>query len=518
MLKDYRVVLGLSGLVAVFMLANLGLAMQRGALAMAPIYDDNTYLLDGINRVVFENVDSLLSMIVSFYHNPPHSPFSTMLAMAGYSLSGGSDIGPYAMNFIGLAVYAVGIYVITAERTGKFLGILCTAALMFVPAVGTLVTEFRPDAFAGLSFGLAAYWLVFFRYDQSSKRAACALGALAAAVTAIKPSAVIIVVPMLGFAFLLGAAKSRSLRSVRLMAWTLGAGLLVVMPFALIWGAHVAAYIHQVFFTNADVWVTPGSAAFHWAYNAFGAAGSRALGMFFFIGAFLIAVDLLTLRMNSKENFPTAAFYLWVAIIYVGIAVNPQKSAYQGNFFYFPFIIATGLAAARLIERTRMPRSALLAVTAGIAIISPPAMTYQDARQRPGSLQALEQIGSILNNSMSCKSLSFAAVGPYPIPPETIALRAAKQGVKLQIHTLFLIREEADFTTLALSSTFVSFPNSAGRAEAEAQRLPGLQHLPRLMAMLDSSQDWERYDITGADPSVIYRNKMLCDGRGANKP
>jgi 4-amino-4-deoxy-L-arabinose transferase-like glycosyltransferase len=511
MLKDYRVVLGLAVLVALFTALNVGLAMQNGALAMAPIYDDNTYLLDAYNRLMFDHVNSVLSAAASFYHDPPHSPFSTTIAMLGYFISGGADIGPYSMNFLVLSVYVAAVYLVVASRIGKKAGFLWTTALMFVPAAGTLITEFRPDAAAALFFAIVAYLFIFSRYDRDSKWKACALGVFCAFTVALKPSAVIIVFPMLGIAFVMGMAKERIKDSVLGALIALAAGSLTMIPLSIVWGGHVAAYLQQVFFTNSDVWVTPGTAYFHWTYNSFGAAGSLALGPFFYVGAGLIGADILTLKLSKSDKYPTLAYYMWVAIIYAGISLNPQKSVFQGNFFYFPFIIAMSIAAARLLQRITRPWRITAIFATIVATLSPPATTYQDARQRPGSIQALEQIATTIERSPSCTApLTLASVGPYPIPPETIALSAAKQGIRLTIHPLFLVRDEDAFLSTALASTFVTFPNAAGKAEAEAQRLPGLNHLDRLMSVLDADPDWERVEIKGADPSVMYRNTGKC--------
>ena len=507
MTKNQYVIPILTIIVVSFTLANLGLTLSRGALAMSSIYDDNTYLLDAYKRLAFEGVDTVFGALVSFYHTPPHSPFSTTVAMVGYYLFGGEDIGPYALNFISLAVYAFSLYAIASRRIGS---VLWTTALMFVPAAGTLITEFRPDATAALLFALSAYLLIFLDYEKASYKEISLVGLVCLLAICVKPSAIIIVFPMLSIAFLAGALKKFSLISIKKISALPVFVLLGFMIFSFIWGSHIIAYLHQVFVSNADVWVTPGNGYFHWTYNSFGAAGKLALNYFFFIGAIFIVLDAF-FKIYKRDYFNTSIiYYAWVIIIYAGIAVNPQKSPYQGNFFYFPFIIAFTVAGTGLLRGVSYSRWLVGCWAIFSALYLPPAFTYQDASQRPESLQMLSQIRNAIVSSRCNGAVSLASLGPYPIPPETIALRLAKEKIDLSINPLFLVREQNEFMQRATSATFIVIPNVAGKLEGDAQRLPGMQHISPLLSQLQSDPSWRRVEISAKDPSAIYINTRQC--------
>lgn len=511
MTRDIKILVALAALVALFTMANLGLTLRTGALAMASIYDDCTYLLDGYRRLALEGVDSVLGGLISFYQTPPHAPFSTAMAMVGYYLSGGSDIGPYALNAVILYLYAYSIFSIARSRLAISPALLWTAALMFLPAAGTIITEFRPDATAALLFGSSAYLLIFFPYERGTRVSACALGLIAGIAITIKPSAIIIVVPMLGGAFLLGMLKNLSRPSFTNAFIALISGLAVLVPFALIWGSHIVDYLTQVFITNADIWVTSGGTFFHWTYNSVGAAGSLALSWFFFLGAALIAADVLSFRREKAGgNYEAFAYYGWVAIIYAGIAANPQKSPFQGNFFYFPFVIAMTIAFSRVCARFGFGWKQALSIFVVVSFVSTPAMTYQDARLRPGSLAALDQISAEINRLKCGHPVVVSTIGPYPIPPETIALHMLKQGTEISPTPLFFARDLQVALAQVQSSDIVIFPNSRGRTEAEEQRLPGIFLYDEIVSVLESDARWTRVAIEGTDPSFIFRNNERC--------
>ncbi|MDP9813436.1 hypothetical protein J2W42_006310 [Rhizobium tibeticum] len=507
MTKNACVAFGLAAIIVLFAALGLSLASTRGALAMAPIYDDCAYLLDAYRRLAFDGVNSIIEGARSFYRQPPHAPVETASIMIGYSLFGGSDAGPYIMNIWGLSVYAASIFFVVSRRLQAVPSILWTALMMFVPAAGAIMTELRPDMIAGVLFAIVAYFLITFQYDGAPMKRAIAIGLLAGFSLIVKPTAIIITLPMLGLAWVIGIVKSKLSASVPKASLMAAAALAILIPFAVVWGQQTFEYVYAVFFTNGDVWVTPGGALFQWTYNSIGPGGKIALNQYFYIGAVVIALDVLgvAIRKDWRQSHTALSYYAWTAIIYAGIAANSQKSPFQGSFFYFPFVIALTIAASRLLGKTKRPRRFIVPALVLVAIFLPPATTYQDARQRPESLAMLDQIGQIITQAPACNgSRSLAAVGPYPITPEAAALRAAKNGTAVEVRPLFLVRDRDEFVSSALNSSVVSFPNSAGRKEAEAQRLPGLTHMDELVKILDGDPSWRRITLEASDPSFVF--------------
>ncbi|TCM60249.1 hypothetical protein [Rhizobium sp. BK068] len=507
MRKNIWVACSLAAIVLLFATLGLSLAITRGALAMAPIYDDCAYMLDAYRRLAFDGVNTIFEAARSFYRMPPHAPIETASIMIGYLLFRGSDIGPYVMNIWGLSIYAVAVFFIMSRSLSAACSLLWTAFMMFFPAAGTIITELRPDMIAAVLFAVTGYLLITFPYCNSSSRMAMAIGFLAGFTLTAKPTAIIIALPMLGVAWLTGLATVKSWASVAKASLMVAAALAILIPFAIIWGRQTFEYVYAVFFTNGDVWVTPGSTLFQWTYNSVGPGGKIALNQFLYIGTALIALDVVSVatRKDWRQSYPALAYYGWTAMIYIGIAANSQKSPYQGSFFYFPFAIAMTLAASRLLVRVERPSRFVAPALILVALFLPPATTYQDARQRPESLVMLDQMGTLVSQAISCKgSRSLAAVGPYPITPESAALRAAKNGTLVEIRPLFLMRDEAEFMSSALSSSVVTFPNNAGRKEAEAQRLPGLSHMDELFSTLNADPEWKRVTINAADPSFVF--------------
>jgi hypothetical protein len=512
MMKNICVSLCLVAIIVLFATLGLSLAATRGALAMSPIYDDCAYLLDAYRRLAFDGVNSVFDAAVSFYKEPPHAPVETASIMIGYSLFGGRDVGPYIFNIWGLSVYTASIFYVTSRRLAALPSILWTTVMMFVPAAGAIMTELRPDMVAGVLFAIAAYFLIAFRYDRASVKQTIAIGLLAAFALIVKPTALIITLPMLGFAWVIGIAKGSLLASAPKASMMVASSLAIIIPFAAVWGAQTVDYVYAVFFTNGDIWVTPGSALFQWTYNSIGPGGEIGLNKFIYIGAVVISFDILrtVVRNDWRESYTAVSFYVWTGIIYAGIAANSQKSPYQGSFFYFPFAIALTIAASRLLTETGKPMRFIVPALVVVAIFFPPATTYQDARQRPETLTMLDQMEGIIAQTSMCKGTqTFASVGPYPITPEAAALRAAKNGIPVEIRPLFLVRDRSEFMSRALSSNIVAFPNAAGRQEAEAQRLPGLSHMDALFSKLNGDPLWKRIPIDAGDPSFVFV-KIAC--------
>lgn len=517
--QRFRTIAILISIVGIFAALNIGRALSVGALSVPTVYDDNAYLWDAFQRVVFEDVRSLSDLIRSFVNYPPHAPIETLTAMAGFYVFGPHNYGAYIMNVWGLLAFAIGVFLIVRHKMRAAFALLLVAAVMFAPAVGAIMTELRPDMIAAVFFAFAGYWLINFKYDQARFDWAMLLGAFVAFSMVIKLSAAIIAIPMLGFAWFLGLA---TLWPSRLKAAFPNAivvplvGIILLLPVAYLWGLETIAYIKMAVFTQSDIWNTPGSWLFHFAYNSLGFGGTTALSIFIYVGIAAIAVDLVCIALRKargESDLQTLAYYVWFIAIYTGTALSQVKNLYQGSFFYFPFLVATIIAISRGLGTGKrgIAQTVTAAIFAYAVVFMPPSNTYQDGRWRPETPQMLNQISDlVLQNYSKIQACGttiplFTTANSYPITPEAVGIDVGqKDRKKLELAYTFTENSIEKVADIMNRSNFVLFPNAAGLKEAINQRLPGVAFLDEMKARLSSDPKWSERRIHVTDAPTLF--------------
>lgn len=516
--QRFRTVAILIAIVGIFAALNIGRALSVGALSVPTVYDDNAYLWDAFQRVVFEDVRSLSDLIRSFVNYPPHAPIETLTAMAGFYVFGPHNYGAYIMNVWGLLAFSVGTFLIARRRMRVSFALLLVTAVMFTPAVGAIMTELRPDMIAATFFAFSGYWLIHFKYDQSRVEWALLLGTFIAFSMIIKLSAAIITIPMLGFAWFLGLVslpgRMKAAMSNAITVPTVGITLLI--PVAYLWGLETYAYIKMAVFTQSDIWNTPGTWLFHATYNSLGFGGTTALSAFVYVGIVAVAADftfILARRGRRGGDLQTAAYYLWCGAIYFGTAVSQVKNQYQGSFFYFPFLVATIVAISRGVGTgsRSVAQTATAVIFAYAFVFMPPSNTYQDGRWRPETPQMLDQISDLVLQNYSkiqaCGTTTplFTTANSYPITAEAVGIDVGKKDrKKLELAYTFTENSIEKVADIVSRSNFVLFPNMAGLQEAINQRLPGVAFLDEMIAKLRSDQKWSEHRINVTDAPTLF--------------
>jgi 4-amino-4-deoxy-L-arabinose transferase-like glycosyltransferase len=179
------------------------------------------YLLDAYQRLAFGGIHSFGTLVRSFLTDPPHAPMSTLTAMLGYALIGPYLWAAYAANVWMLGLFAAAVYLVARQNIDRIPSILAVALMLFVPAVHTLITEFRPDQGAGVILACALYWLVSADYPKATRPRRVAMGFLVVCAVMAKPTAIVATVPVLGLAAAIGIlrpgyySKSEAIYSVR---------------------------------------------------------------------------------------------------------------------------------------------------------------------------------------------------------------------------------------------------------------------------------------------------------------
>jgi len=318
---------------------------------------------------------------------------------------------------------------------------------------------------------------------------------------------------MLSVAALLGIvrpgfyAKSEMTASVRAAIFPLAITTALLIPCIVVWGPDTYAYVYQALVTNKDMWAADGTPLFHWTYNSFGPGGQLGLGAFLWLGLLSIALDVcLSLSLEFKrDSYSAIAFYFVVVLLYCGIALSSQKSVFQGSLFFFPFLLATTLSLGRNLSRIggrfQTPVPAIL--LAGAMTFMPPAtLIYDD----PGYHNSGPVLGSISDavasevssmRSHGCKTsrFVFAAMNPYPVTVEAVALSLAMDhSINIKpLTSLYSVRSAEVMAREIDTADFVIL--SKGK---EIAYLPGSKFSSLILGRLASSAKWHSILSTSA--------------------
>lgn len=365
--KEWVCGLSFAGIFIVTVAANLAYSLREGRLVGVPVYDDVRYLSDALDRVMFAPGSGLWSVLATFWSNQPHAPLTTLTAAAGFWAFGPHAIAAYVANLWVFALYIAVCGWLSRPLGGLLIRSLFVGVMAYLPAAHAMITEFRPDLAAGLLFAIALRLLARTDFRQASLKERLALAAVAVAATVMKLSGVVLVIPALGIGLIIQVA-AQYLASDRdrgpLIRHALGAMalyLLLLAPFAVVFGPATVRYIGGTLFTDADIWATPGGWLFHLGYHLVGPGARQALGAFLVPVIGLVAVDLLLCpKARQWRRRSPLTLYATLLVVYLAMAVSGEKTTYQGSYFYLPILLAAASVLVRLCvaARARWPDSA----------------------------------------------------------------------------------------------------------------------------------------------------------------
>jgi hypothetical protein len=517
----------LGSLVLVFSCLNLALGARNGTLAMPPIYDDVGYLLDAYQRLEFQNVNTPLMLMKSFWSNPPHAPLSTLTAIIGFSLFGPTVWGPYVINTWIAAVYAASVYVVARSNLMVLPSVMLVVSMFLVPIIHFAMTEFRPDIAAGLLLGLAIYLLTETDYENASKRRQVFVALASAAAILAKPTTFMVTIPFVGLAAIMGIFRPGLHRlegwrpSVLAALFPFGLCMALLIPPAIVLGPHTVTYVYQVLIRDRDIWATPADPMLSWTFHSIGIGGHIALGNFFYLELVAILIDagLSAKRWREPGAYKAIILYLLVALLYCVMSTSTAQTVFIGSLFFFPYLFAAVLALSRILARTAKwaPSSPTLAAGALLIVavtLMPLASIQSDSRAFPGANRMLSEISDVvwadISANHSCQKTPpiFAAIAPYPITPEAVALSLAFQySIEVKPRQLFLIRSPDEILERARSADFVLAPNRWGIAIQP--NLPGLAYIDQTKMALEADPAWKALPISGPDAPVLYLRKVF---------
>ncbi len=141
----------------------------HGRIAMEMDLDDVVYFNDGLDRLDRLYDQGWIGFVQDYYRAPPHSPFSSLLAVVSFGVFGIHEWAPYAGNGVLIfLVIAFSDYLLRDARAWQRW--FCFILVCSFPLVEGAVSEFRPDFAAGLLTAMGIVLILKDSLTESSWR------------------------------------------------------------------------------------------------------------------------------------------------------------------------------------------------------------------------------------------------------------------------------------------------------------------------------------------------------------
>ena len=357
-------------------------SLRAGRLAMDPVWDDVSYLVDGLERLNTFDQHGLGLLLNSLWANPPHSPWSTGLAFIGFALFGVNEWGPYVLNgCLVLILLFAGYYFFGQASSINQCLILSTILMM--PLTLSAVHEFRPDFAVGLFTALFVLALVWLACDERTEvkewRTYTLVGLLVGSAYLAKPSFFPHTTVMCAAAFCLAEICYRIFSSdkmqlsptLRRLAGLLIGTVLVAGPYFLVGWRHVLNYflINTGRGSDASVWKVPGGISSSFQTYLIGTNMVQMLGWF---GPALLLWIVLGLTVSIAHRTPRSLAFIICGILLSAlsasiIALGQMNMVFFGLTWQLTFLLTAIFAIGEACRSKRV--SALAIGAAGLSLV-----------------------------------------------------------------------------------------------------------------------------------------------------
>lgn len=366
---------------ALFAIFALRQSLDQGLLAFPITYDDTTYYGDGLSMLHAVQDRGPLALLDEWGRQPPHSPWSALVAFAGFALFGPTDWAPAAAAGM-LLVAALAALAVALRELPVHLVALTAAAFVTWPYFGHVVSESRPDMAWGLLVALFVALACRMIDRPLALREQVAAGLVLGAALLAKTSTFPVTLAIVGTS-LIGAAVAASLRAgggakpgarpVREIASILAVGLAVALPHYVAAQRNIYRYIEtNVFGDRARIWELKMSALDHLTYHLTGPGGATMMGAWLWAACAVIAVFLVqAARDGNRVELARAGVYAAsLGVAFAAVTVPAHKSPHIGAVVPGMIAVAWLYATAHLYGRWRASRSGrAISAVVGVALV-----------------------------------------------------------------------------------------------------------------------------------------------------
>jgi hypothetical protein len=532
-----RMMFAIGGSVALFAsLLYVRFSQASGRLSQDLTYDDVTYVVDAAERLRVGYSEGLVALLRDMLSNPPHSPWSTLLAMLGMAVGGFQDAAPYAANSVILVGVVLLIQYLFREASTPLLAAFWTFFLSSEFAFRS-IHDFRPDLALGVATGAASFILLRGLLAECEADIVRSGGMFGVALL-VKPAFFPHTLAM-GFWLALIAVGLTVVGQIKEFPYrAMGKGILVCLaicgPYYVLKGPDIFEY----FWSNtrglqADLWSFENAPTWIGVAKLFlldaDYASFKLIGHHLYAAAGLLSVALPVLIVARRKREALFVILLLTCAIWslFVIAYGRHDNEFFASTVLFVIILAALTATAHAAST-----SGTAAVVAPIVVFTLTAWAvganvglqswYTPAEVKRGASWN-EAIGeSIANDLRRFTTLdqnstrmvrAFVSVAG-PVSANTLNWTAIKSGSRVSYFDLHRARTLGELEGATSDAAYVIVPGS-GAAEYN-RRLPAASFQEELLQQFRSRPGWRevavRPPVARADLYVVFANMAVLDG------
>jgi hypothetical protein len=462
-------------------------SLRYGYLITTPGYDDVVYLIDAMDRLEVFHKGGVAALLKDLFDHPPHSPFSSLLAVASFAIAGVQDWAPYGGNIVIILVLLVFLDHWLGELAWGW-KVLTALFALSVPISGYAIYEFRPDIAWGLMTAIGVALLLERPLVSMSIRARRFAGLCFGLALLIKTSTFPVTIVMFGWSLVLAVIGDRwvsdthePLTAQLKRCWTcIWPAVVLSLPLYAIDGKNIIGYIYTALVTYQEVNALRGDFWVQVSFYIVGWGGRVMLNKHLYIFAAVLAANAiaLTFLRDRQRRVHFVLLGLAVLVAYLIPTTSVVKTQFGGVIFdwmllfWAVLVLREFLAASAERSGARWVQlggktSALLAIAAGLWLWKFP-NAYGDHASQTTRLWNEQQSGvleAIVSRSTGAPRNTFVTFIAHT-NPGVLLYRAKKAG-----HPEFV------FSSTAYAKDLDTYLEQLDRADFVLLAEPGMSDL-----------------------------------------
>lgn len=455
-----------------------------GRLGHDITYDDIAYVNDASDRLELLFLHGVTAFIHSFQTQPPHSPFSSVLAIVALLLGGYHNVVFYAAN--SLLLVAVVLFLIREFadiETGGVVWIVAT--FLCSPLAFNSIVHFRPDFAVGFASTAMIWWfsIGLFRGNATAfKLAGVAFGAALLIKPTFFPHTLAMGMGLIGLFGLVRFWSFGRTSALKPSPWSsilyfLGIAAVLASPYYIFGGRAIFEY----FWTN-----TQGANAYLWSFSPetslFVVIRTYLFGGYQHAIEFHLPLAILFITCGTAVFIATRnRAELAIMASLVGLAgasfLILVFGRHKNDFFFATFqslVLLAGFhgfsgayCASRTIAKWTLIGASWVALAVVIQLNQshvPPPSTTEDSSNQSWNSRVISLVSSALEESRTGTASNLNPIKifitvPGPVNAESAKWIATKQGIRVQPVSFYKSEVLSEYVDRAQQSDFVVIPN-----------------------------------------------------------
>ena len=330
-----------------------------GKLSSPMTHNDVNYLIVGIHRLLFLELNGFWAELARLYRGVLHAPLTDYQAALAFYIFGFHDWAPYATNIIYLFVF-FGVCVWLLRGTSDLIVVTILLAMAGMPLLVSSISEFAPEVPCGLFTALGV--LLTLRINALDRvLGPRALAGLCFGLGFIAKPSSLIFVPLiacatLGLAFLRDVALARRWKQlgkgIYLGILHLFLSLWLPALYVIPWWNHFSSYFYLAMFDPANVKAFGGEGTL-WQQDPLvyltGWTAEYMFGDFLWAYVATIALGIAAAARRGDRTFiaQQAQLLLMVIVMWIPPTASPAKNIMFGTPFGYllAFMVVMALRA-----------------------------------------------------------------------------------------------------------------------------------------------------------------------------